>query len=401
MNILKKADQLFDKLNSHLSLQVLVAIFFGVFTGVCYPEFSKGLQVITTIFVIIIQPFVAPVIFLTVAALFGGIADLKGAGRISFKSFVYFEVITTVAIIFGMCSALLVHPGRIDRAKFSYVINDYFIPRVNFGWTTYLISNYILFFLVAALVLGIIINRSKYKVGAVNALERMRDFVFKMLRFILLFTPIAAFCGIAYTVGKFGTDTLLPIGKLMAATYMSMFIFVFVGLGGILAVYKISIFAFLKAIKQELFWVLGTSSSSSVLPLLMDRLEIMGYKRSVVSLVTVTGSSFNLAGTSLYLGMAIIFLSQLYNINFSFAELLSILLIMMVTSKGASGIPGTGFIVLATTVSAIHRIPVEGLAILLSIDRFMSEARALTNTIGHAVATVVISRSEDKQLQIK
>ena len=394
LTLFKNLDKLLDQLNKYLSLQVLAAIVLGVMAGIYLPGFAVKTRIIATLFVSVIEPFVAPVIFLTIVTLFGGIIDLKGAGRISLKSFIYFEIITTLAIIFGIGSAMVIHPGRIERSKLMAVMPAEMSGRLNGSWINQLIAQYMLVFFIGAIIIGLLINRSRYKNEAIEFLDRMRNVVFKVLRYIFLFAPLAAFSGIAYTVGRFGVDTLLPIGKLVAGTYITLFLFVFVVLGGILAIYKVSIFSFIKSLKQELIYVLGTSSSSSVLPLLMEKLESMGYKRSVVSLVTVTGNSFNLTGTSLYLGMGVIFLAQLYNITFSFSELTGIILVMMVTSKGASGIPGTGFIALATTVGTIHQIPVEGLAFLLSIDRFMSEARALTNTIGHGVATVIISNSE-------
>lgn len=394
LTLFKNLDKLLDQLNKYLSLQVLAAIVLGVMAGIYLPGFAVKTRIIATLFVSVIEPFVAPVIFLTIVTLFGGIIDLKGAGRISLKSFIYFEIITTLAIIFGIGSAMVIHPGRIERSKLMAVMPAEMSGRLNGSWINQLIAQYMLVFFIGAIIIGLLINRSPYKNEAIEFLDRMRNVVFKVLRYIFLFAPFAAFSGIAYTVGRFGIDTLLPIGKLVAGTYITLFLFVFVVLGGILAIYKVSIFSFIKSLKQELIYVLGTSSSSSVLPLLMEKLESMGYKRSVVSLVTVTGNSFNLTGTSLYLGMGVIFLAQLYNITFSFSELTGIILVMMVTSKGASGIPGTGFIALATTVGTIHQIPVEGLAFLLSIDRFMSEARALTNTIGHGVATVIISNSE-------
>jgi len=394
LTLFKNPDPFIEKLSKYLSLQVVAAIILGIATGVYFPEFAVKTRIIATVFVSVIEPFVAPVIFLTVVTLFGGIIDLKGVGRISLKSFIYFELITTFAIVFGMVSAMIIHPGRIDRAKLTAVLPSDFTGRIEGGWISLVTSNYTIIFLLAAVITGLVINRSGYKTQAILVLDRMRNLVFKILHYIFLLAPLAAFSGIAYTVGKFGLNTLLPIGKLVAGTYMTLFLFIFLVFGGILACYKVSIFSFIKSIKQELLWVLGTSSSSSVLPLLMEKLERMGYKRSVVSLVTVTGNSFNLTGTSVYLGMGVIFLSQLYNVSFTFSELAGIVLVMMVTSKGASGIPGTGFIALATTVGTIHKIPVEGLAFLLSIDRFMSEARALTNTVGHGVATIVISQTE-------
>jgi aerobic C4-dicarboxylate transport protein len=206
--------------------------------------------------------------------------------------------------------------------------------------------------------------------------------------------PLGAFGGMAYTVGKFGIQTLIPLGKLMLTMYGTMLVFVFIVLGLILRYYKLSIWKFLTAIKEELLIVLATSSSESALPSLMNKLEKMGCSKPVVGLVVPTGYSFNLDGTSIYLSMAIIFLAQLYNVELSAFEMLSVIGILMVTSKGAAGVTGSGFIILASTLTAIHRIPLEGLAFLLAIDKFMSEARAITNIIGNGVATLVISKSE-------
>jgi aerobic C4-dicarboxylate transport protein len=204
----------------------------------------------------------------------------------------------------------------------------------------------------------------------------------------------------AYTVGKFGLHTLIPLGKLMLTVYVTMFIFIFLVLGGILKYYKINIWHFIKYIKEELLIVLGTSSSEAALPNLMDKLEKIGCSKSVVGLVVPTGYSFNLDGTSIYLSMAIIFLAQLYNVHLSIGEILTIIGLLMITSKGAAGVTGSGFIVLASTLTAIHKIPLEGLAFLLGVDKFMSEARAITNFIGNGVATIVISKSEGESIHL-
>jgi aerobic C4-dicarboxylate transport protein len=213
--------------------------------------------------------------------------------------------------------------------------------------------------------------------------------------------PLGAFGGMAYTVGKFGLHTLIPLGKLMLTVYATMFVFIFLILGGILKYYKINIWHFIKYIKEELLIVLGTSSSEAALPNLMDKLEKMGCSKSVVGLVVPTGYSFNLDGTSIYLSMAIIFLAQLYNVHLSIGEIFTIIGLLMITSKGAAGVTGSGFIVLASTLTAIHKIPLEGLAFLLGVDKFMSEARAITNFIGNGVATIVISKSEGEFITVE
>ncbi|MEO8759455.1 MAG: cation:dicarboxylase symporter family transporter, partial [Bacteroidia bacterium] len=206
--------------------------------------------------------------------------------------------------------------------------------------------------------------------------------------------PIGAFGGMAFAVGKFGVQTLLPLGKLMQCMYLAMGLFVFIVLGLILRYYKMNILAFLKYIKEELLIVLATSSSEPALPSLINKLEKLGCSKSVVGLVVPTGYSFNLDGTSIYLSMAVMFIAQLYKVPLSFAEMVSIIGILMLTSKGAAGVTGSGFIILASTLTAMHKIPVEGLAFLLGVDKFMSEARAITNIIGNGVATIVIAKSE-------
>jgi aerobic C4-dicarboxylate transport protein len=206
--------------------------------------------------------------------------------------------------------------------------------------------------------------------------------------------PLGAFGGMAFTIGKIGMKTLVPLAKLMGCVYLTMFFFVFVVLGSIMKYFKLSIWKYLVEIKEELLIVLGTSSSEAALPSIMRKLEKMGCTKSVVGLVVPTGYSFNLDGTSIYLSMSVIFLAQLYNVQLSLSELLMILLILMLTSKGAAGVTGSGFIVLASTLAAVHKIPLEGLAFLLGVDKFMSEARAITNIIGNGVATIVIAKSE-------
>jgi aerobic C4-dicarboxylate transport protein len=268
-----------------------------------------------------------------------------------------------------------------------------------FDWLQFFMTNTTLQVLFLAIVVGIVLNFSKQRAAIVHGLHLFSAIVFKGLKYIMYLAPLGAFGGMAYTIGKFGLHTLVPLAKLMTTMYLTMFVFIFFVLGSILRYYKISIVKFLKYIKQELLLVLGTSSSETALPTLMIKLEQMGCSKSVVGLVVPTGYSFNLDGTSIYLSMAIIFLAQLYGIDLSIWELLSIISILMITSKGAAGVTGSGFIVLASTLTAIHKIPVEGLAFLLGVDKFMSEARAITNLIGNGVASIVISKSENEYLQ--
>jgi aerobic C4-dicarboxylate transport protein len=229
-----------------------------------------------------------------------------------------------------------------------------------------------------------------------NFLNRISKYVFKALHWVMFFAPLGAFGGMAFTIGKYGIKTLFPLGKLMVSVYATMAIFVFVVLYLILKYYKISIFKFLKYIREELLIVLGTSSSEAALPSLMEKLEKMGCSKSVVGLVVPAGYSFNLDGTTIYLSMATMFLAQVFGVHLSFEQILTIIGILMITSKGAAGVTGSGFVVLASTLSAVEVIPIEGLALLLGVDRFMSEARAITNFIGNGVATIWISRNENE-----
>jgi aerobic C4-dicarboxylate transport protein len=264
----------------------------------------------------------------------------------------------------------------------------------HFSWLQFFLSNLTLQVLVVAIAVGMYLNFYKHRDHAVLVLERFSKFVFLGLKYVMYLSPLGAFGGMAFTVGKFGLATLIPLGKLMLSVYLTMFLFVFVVLGSILKYYKIRMLDLLKYIREELLLVLGTSSSEAALPSIMIKLENMGCSKSVVGLVIPTGYSFNLDGTSIYLSMAVIFLAQLYDVHLSFWEILGIIGILMITSKGAAGVTGSGFIVLASTLTAIHKIPVEGLAFLLGVDKFMSEARAITNLIGNSVATIVISKSE-------
>ena len=264
----------------------------------------------------------------------------------------------------------------------------------NFSWLNFLKSNLTIQILLVSIFLGISLNYSKRRSSIVVKLEKASKFVFKLLKYVMYLAPVAAFAGIAYTVGEYGLNTLIPLGKLVITVYFTMIVFVLIVLGLIMRYFKLNIFKFLRYIKEEIIIVLGTSSSETALPNLMTKLEKLGCKKSVVGLVVPTGYSFNLDGTAIYLSMSVIFLAQIYNVPLSFNEILLIISILMVTSKGAAGVTGSGFIVLASTLGSLHKIPVEGLAFLFGVDKFLSEARAITNIIGNGVATLVIAKSE-------
>ena len=380
---------------TNLTFWVLIAIVVGVGLGDFFPTTGIKMEIVGKTFVDIIKIFIAPIIFLTIVLGIAGMGDLKKVGRIGIKSLVYFEIVTTLALAIGIAVAYIFQPGKIDKSGLSLQDPAKFTtPQAEFSWLQFFLSNPTLQVLLAAIIIGILLNYSKHRIPILHILSRGSKFVFLGLKYVMYLAPIGAFGGMAYTIGKFGLETLIPLAKLMVTVYVTMALFIFVVLGSILKYYKISILKLLRYIKEELLIVLGTSSSEAALPSIMVKLEKMGCSKPVVGLVIPTGYSFNLDGTSIYLSMAVIFLAQLYDVNLNFFEIASIIGILMITSKGAAGVTGSGFIVLASTLTAIHKIPVEGLAFLLGVDKFMSEARAITNLIGNSVATIVISKSE-------
>jgi aerobic C4-dicarboxylate transport protein len=383
----------------NLTFWVLIAIIIGIILGNYYPATAIKMEIVGKTFVDIIKLFIGPIIFLTIVLGISGMGDLKKVGRIGLKSLIYFEVLTTFALAIGIVVAVVIEPGKISKTGLQVQDPSKYTKgaaSTAFNWLDFFLSNFTLQVLLVAIIVGIVLNFSKHRESAVAKLSVLSKLVFKGLKYVMYLAPLGAFGGMAYTIGKFGLHTLVPLAKLMGTVYLTMFLFIFLILGGILRYYKLSIFKFLKYIKEELLIVLGTSSSESALPTVMQKLENMGCSKSVVGLVVPTGYSFNLDGTSIYLSMSVIFLAQLYNVHLSLGEMASIIGILMITSKGAAGVTGSGFIILASTLTAIHNIPVEGLAFLLGVDKFMSEARAITNIIGNGVATIVISKSENE-----
>lgn len=393
----KKNKNLLHKVFHNLTFWVLIAIIAGVLLGHFFPEKGIKMEIVGKTFVDIIKLFIAPIIFLTIVLGISGMGDLRKVGRIGVKALFYFEVVSTLALAIGIAVAYFFQPGKIDKSGLAIQDASKFTEGAadNFSWWQFFMSNLTLQVLLVAIVVGIALNFYKHREQTVLVLERFSKAVFLGLKYVMYLAPIGAFGGMAFTIGKFGLATLIPLGKLMLSVYLTMFLFIFLVLGSILRFYKIKIMDLLKYIREELLLVLGTSSSETALPSIMLKLENLGCSKSVVGLVIPTGYSFNLDGTSIYLSMAVIFLAQLYDVHLSFFEILAIIGILMVTSKGAAGVTGSGFIVLASTLTAIHKIPVEGLAFLLGVDKFMSEARAITNLIGNSVATIVIAKSEN------
>jgi aerobic C4-dicarboxylate transport protein len=388
---------LLKKILRNLTFWVLLAIACGIFLGATDPATAVRMDVLSKWFIQIVKVFIFPIIFLTITLGISGMGDLKRMGKTGGKTLLYFEVVTTMALLIGVIVANLIRPGdAVDTSKaLGADVSSYVQKATQFTWKSFFAENVSLQVLGVSILLGILLSSYAGKAPIIRVLDTISRYVFKALHVVMYMSPIGAFGGMAYTVGKFGLGTLLSLAKLMASVYITMLLFIFLVLGLILRHYKIHIWKFIKYIRDELLVVLGTSSSEAALPSMMEKLERMGCDRSVVGLVIPAGYSFNLDGTTLYLSMATIFLAQAYQIHLTWEQILLICGVLMVTSKGAAGVTGSGFIVLASTLQAVQTIPVEGLALLLGVDRFMSEARAITNLIGNGVATVWLSNNEN------
>lgn len=380
----------------NLTFWVLVAIAAGVVLGIADPEKAVQMEFLGTRFIDIVKLFINPIIFLTITLGIAAMGDLKKVGKTGGKALLYFEIVTSFALLIGVAVAWLIQPGGgVDTSLAQGVSIDRYVSQAkNFSWKEFFEENVTLKVLLAAIVLGSLLSLYAGKEKILRPLTVVSKYVFKALHLVMYAAPIGAFGGMAFTIGKFGPSTLVSLAKLMGAVYLTMAIFIFGVLGAILWMYRIRVWHFLKYIRQELLIVLGTSSSEAALPSLMEKLERMGCAKPVVGLTIPAGYSFNLDGTTIYLSMACIFLAQAYHVHLSLDQVLALIGILMVTSKGAAGVTGSGFIVLASTLQAIKTIPVDGLALLIGVDRFMSEARAITNLIGNGVATVWISNNE-------
>jgi aerobic C4-dicarboxylate transport protein len=399
------------RLGGNLTVRVLVAIALGVLVGALWPATGRAMKPLGDTFIILVRMVIAPVIFLTIV---GGVAhtnDLKRVGRVGLKAFVYFEVVTTFALAIGLVVMHLVRPGEgIDAARLAAASGDvsaYTAQGKELHFVDFLV-HIVPSSVVGAFAQGEILQVVFFSIlfGVALAalgeagrplarmLDRLMQVFFRIVAIVMVVAPIGAFGAMAYTIGTFGVASLLTLGRLMACVYATMALFILVVLNLIAWASGFSLFRLLAFIKDEILIVLGTSSSEAVLPRMLDKMERFGCARPVVGLVIPAGYSFNLDGTSIYLSMATLFIAQAYGVELSLGQQLAVLGVLMVTSKGAAGVTGSGFIVLAGTLSALRVVPVEGVALVLGVDRFMSEARSITNLIGNAVATVVIARSE-------
>jgi aerobic C4-dicarboxylate transport protein len=392
------------KLVTNLTFWVLTAITAGALLGHFAPDVAVQMDVLGKTFINIVKLFINPIIFLTITLGIVGMSDLKKVGRVGGKALLYFEVVTTLALLIGIGVANLIRPGDgVVAQQTAADVSQYAKRAGEFSWLKFFLDNTTIQVLLLAIVLGIGLNRvrAQAKDRVVTYLGVAAKWVFKALHWVMLLAPIGAFGGMAFTIGKYGLGTLLPLGKLMLTVYTTMALFIFGVLWLILRTYRIRLWSFLRYIREELLIVLGTSSSEAALPSLMEKLERAGVSKPVVGLVVPAGYSFNLDGTTIYLSMATLFLAQVYGITLTTSQILTIIGILMVTSKGAAGVTGSGFVVLASTLQAVQvggqpLIPLEGLALLLGVDRFMSEARSITNFIGNGTATLWIAANENE-----
>ncbi|GAB4087797.1 dicarboxylate/amino acid:cation symporter [Hydrogenophaga soli] len=392
-----------------LYAQVLFAVSIGVCLGHFYPQLGADMKPLGDGFIKLIKMIIAPIIFCTVVVGIAGMEDMKKVGKTGGLALLYFEVVSTIALVVGLVIVNLVQPGsgmHVDPATLDTKgIAAYTAPGKMQGTVDFLL-NVIPTSVVDAfakgeilqvLLFSVLFGFALHKFGGRGTLvfdfiERFSHVLFDIVGIIMKVAPIGAFGAMAFTIGKYGIGSLFSLGKLMGTFYLTCLVFILVVLGIISRLHGFSVVKFIKYIKEELLIVLGTSSSESVLPRMMEKLENLGARKSVVGLVIPTGYSFNLDGTSIYLTMAAVFIAQATDTPMTLVQQLTLLAVLLLTSKGAAGITGSGFIVLAATLSAVGGIPVAGLALILGIDRFMSEARALTNLIGNGVATLVVAK---------
>lgn len=408
-----QAAPLRTKIYQQLYFQVLTAIVLAILLGHFFPETGVAMKPLGDGFIKLIKMIITPIIFCTVVTGIAGMRDMNKVGRVGIRALLYFEVVSTLALAIGLVVVHVIEPGagmNIDASTLDAKSLSAYTTAAKSGGAVDFLLNIIPTSVVDAFAKGNILQvllfalLFGFSLAALGKLgedvtvfiDKISQVLFGIVATIMKLAPIGAFGAMAFTIGKYGIASLAPLAKLMASFYLTCLLFIFIVLGLIARLTGFSILKFIRYIKEELLIVLGTSSSESVLPRIMLKMEKLGCSKSVVGLVIPTGYSFNLDGTSIYLTMAAIFVAQATNTPLTLTQELTILGVLLLTSKGASGVTGSGFIILAATLSAIPTIPLAGLALILGIDRFMSEARALTNLVGNGVATVVAAKWENE-----
>ena len=394
-----------------LYVQVIIAIVIGIIVGHFYPSFGIQLKPLGDGFIKLIKMMIAPIIFCTIVTGIAGMQNTKKVGRVGLKAILYFEVVTTLALIIGLIVINILKPGvgmNVDVASLdtkdiqnyiseskSQSIGDFFMHIIPENIVNALSTSNILQVLFFSVLLGFALSKIGEKaVPLLKGIQSLETGLFAIIKIIMKVAPLGALGAMAFTIGKYGVGSLAQLGQLMGSFYITCILFIVVVLGGILKYTGFNIFKLIAFIKEELLIVLGTSSSEAALPSLINKLEKVGCSEPVVGLVVPTGYSFNLDGTSIYLTMAAVFLAQATNTPLDIGQQITLLLVLLLTSKGAAGVTGSGFIVLAATLPTVGHIPVAAIALIFGIDRFMSEGRALTNIIGNTVATIVVAKWE-------
>jgi aerobic C4-dicarboxylate transport protein len=400
------------KLYKSLYFQVVVAVALGVLVGWLWPPFGASLKPLGDGFIKLVKMIITPVIFLTVVTGVAGMRDLAAFGRIAAKSLAYFIAVSTLALVVGLVIATLVHPGAglnvdpasLDTTKVASYVSQAkqtsvtgfllnIIPDTMFSAFT---SGEILQVLLVSILFGIALAMLGERGDRLlETLRTITAVVFRVVRILMYAAPIGAFGAMAFTIGQYGIGSLANLAALIVTFYATALLFVLVVLGLIARAAGFSIFALIRYIKDELLLVLGTSSSESAMPLLMEKLEAAGVPKPIVGLVVPAGYSFNLDGTNIYMSLAALFIAQATNTHLTLGQEALLMAVAVLSSKGAAGVTGSGFIVLAATLSVVPAIPVAGMALILGVDRFMSECRSLTNFIGNAVATIIVARWEN------
>jgi aerobic C4-dicarboxylate transport protein len=401
------------KLFKVLYFQVIIAILTGILLGAFYPDFAVKLKPLGDGFIKLVKMMIAPVIFCTIVTGIAGMQDAKKVGRVGIKAIIYFEVITTLALIIGLVVINVIKPGvgmNVDPATLdvksvetylsqskSTGVQDFIMHIIPDNVVSALANGDLLQVLFFSVLLGFALSKIGEKARPLlTGIKSLEAGLFAIIKIIMKVAPLGALGAMSFTIGKYGVGSLVSLGQLMLSFYITCFSFIILILGGVLKIMGFNLFRMLSYIKEELLIVLGTSSSEAALPSLMKKLEKAGCSEPVVGLVIPTGYSFNLDGTSIYLTMAAVFLAQATNTPLNISHQITLLLVLLLTSKGAAGVTGSGFITLAAVLPIAGNIPVASIALILGIDRFMSEGRAITNIIGNAIATVVVAKSENE-----
>lgn len=400
-----------------LYVQVLIAVVAGILIGYFYPSFAVQLKVLGDAFIRLIKMMIAPIIFCTIVTGIAGMQNTKKVGRVGLKAILYFEVVTTLALIIGLIVINVLKPGvgmNVDAASLdTHAVEGYITESKNQSVADFLLhiipenivsavaSNNILQVLLFSVLLGFALSKIGEKSAPLlKGIQSLEYGLFAIIKIIMKVAPLGALGAMAFTIGKYGVESLAQLGQLMGSFYLTCVLFIVLVLGGILKLAGFNLFRLLSFIKEELLIVLGTSSSEAALPGLISKLKKVGCSEPVVGLVVPTGYSFNLDGTSIYLTMAAVFLAQATNTPLDLGHQVTLLLVLLLTSKGAAGVTGSGFIVLAATLPTVGHIPVAAIALIFGIDRFMSEGRAITNIIGNAVATIFVAKWE-KEMDVE